>query len=111
MSAKGGRGEKKKQVSKSEKAGVQFPVTRLGRYLRKGRYAARIGAGAPVYTAAVLEVHSLRSCRPLPSLSCILDFDKDLKGFKDCPEVLFFHPRQIFSSLCILLGAITITST
>eukprot|EP00887_Chlorella_sp_A99_P000070 scaffold16.g70.t1 len=33
----------------------QFPVARIARYLRKGRYAERIGAGAPVYLAAVLE--------------------------------------------------------
>lgn len=37
-------------------AGVQFPVGRVHRYLRKGRYApGRVGAGAPVYMAAVLE--------------------------------------------------------
>ncbi|MFS7957070.1 putative transcription factor Hap3/NF-YB family [Helianthus anomalus] len=28
---------------------------RLGRYLKKGRYAQRVGTGAPVYLAAVLE--------------------------------------------------------
>ena len=32
-----------------------FPVGRVHRHLRIGRYAARIGAGAPVYLAAVLE--------------------------------------------------------
>jgi len=37
------------------KAGLQFPVGRIGRYLRKGKYATRMGAGAPVYLAAVLE--------------------------------------------------------
>eukprot|EP00884_Botryococcus_braunii_P016771 jgi/Botrbrau1/3778/Bobra.0183s0013.1 len=45
----------KKQVSKSAKAGLQFPVGRIARYLKKGKYASRIGAGAPVYLAAVLE--------------------------------------------------------
>merc|ERR1719145_400728 len=45
----------KKIVSKSSKADLQFPVGRITRYLRKGRYAGRIGAGAPVYLAAVLE--------------------------------------------------------
>ena len=43
------------QVTKSIKAGLQFPVGRMQRYLRKGRYAERIGSGAPVYLAAVLE--------------------------------------------------------
>jgi Histone H2A len=51
---KGGRGEKK-AVSSSAKAGLQFPVGRIGRYLRQGKYGTRIGGGAPVYLAAVLE--------------------------------------------------------
>jgi histone H2A len=42
-------------VSRSEKAGLQFPVGRISRFLRKGRYADRLGGGAPVYLAAVLE--------------------------------------------------------
>ncbi|GIM12044.1 hypothetical protein Vretimale_15429, partial [Volvox reticuliferus] len=42
-------------VSRSAKAGLQFPVGRIARYLKKGKYAERIGAGAPVYLAAVLE--------------------------------------------------------
>ncbi|KAJ7532106.1 hypothetical protein O6H91_14G072900 [Diphasiastrum complanatum] len=53
----GGRAKvnKKKSVSRSVKAGLQFPVGRLARYLKKGRYAQRVGGGAPVYLAAVLE--------------------------------------------------------
>jgi histone H2A len=51
---KGGRGDKK-STSASSKAGLQFPVGRIGRYLRQGKYATRMGAGAPVYLAAVLE--------------------------------------------------------
>ena len=87
-----GRGKDKgsgvKKVSRAQKAGLQFPVGRIARYLKKGRYAQvwrccpglrrpadsptprrhspphhptpaaapqRIGAGAPVYLAAVLE--------------------------------------------------------
>ena len=41
--------------SRSARAGLQFPVGRVHRYLRDGRYAKRVGAGAPVYLAAVLE--------------------------------------------------------
>ena len=53
---KGGRGgDKKQSTSSSAKAGLQFPVGRIGRYLRNGKYATRMGAGAPVYLAAVLE--------------------------------------------------------
>eukprot|EP01108_Squamamoeba_japonica_P001089 TRINITY_DN142_c0_g1_i1.p1 TRINITY_DN142_c0_g1~~TRINITY_DN142_c0_g1_i1.p1 ORF type:complete len:157 (+),score=75.54 TRINITY_DN142_c0_g1_i1:64-471(+) len=42
-------------VTRSTRAGLQFPVGRVHRHLRDGRYAARVGAGAPVYMAAVLE--------------------------------------------------------
>ena len=54
---KGGRGGKKggKSTSRSAKAGLQFPVGRIGRYLKKGKYATRVGAGAQVYLAAILE--------------------------------------------------------
>ena len=54
---KGGRGKKGKKSSggssRSSKAGLQFPVGRIHRYLKGS--APRIGAGAPVYLAAVLE--------------------------------------------------------
>jgi histone H2A len=52
---RGGGGPKKKAVSRSVRAGLQFPVGRIGRYLKLGRYAKRVGSGAPVYLAAVLE--------------------------------------------------------
>ncbi|VFQ76697.1 unnamed protein product [Cuscuta campestris] len=48
-------GPRKKSVTRSVRAGLQFPVGRIGRYLKKGRYAQRVGTGAPVYMAAVLE--------------------------------------------------------
>ncbi|KAI4981474.1 hypothetical protein ZWY2020_021966 [Hordeum vulgare] len=48
-------GPRKKSVSRSVKAGIQFPVDRIGWYLKKGRYAQRLGTGAPVYLTAVLE--------------------------------------------------------
>ncbi|PWA48546.1 histone H2A 6 [Artemisia annua] len=50
-----GAGSRKKSVTKSVKAGLQFPVGRIGRFLKKGRYAQRTGSGAPIYLAAVLE--------------------------------------------------------
>ena len=53
---KGGRGKTGiKSISRSSKAGLQFPVGRIARYLKQGKYAERVGAGAPVYLAAVLE--------------------------------------------------------
>ena len=41
--------------SRSAKAGLTFPVGRIARHLRKGRFAKNLGSGAPVYVAAVLE--------------------------------------------------------
>ena len=100
MSGRGKGKSAKKAISRSSKAGLQFPVGRIARYLKKGKvwfrpshatnkgllldtvfhhlwnrctkdadgsqtpwlmvvialqYASRIGAGAPVYLAAVLE--------------------------------------------------------
>ena len=55
----GGKGKsadkKSAAKSRSSRAGLQFPVGRVHRLLRKGHYAQRVGAGAPVYLAAVLE--------------------------------------------------------
>ena len=57
MAAGQGKGGKAKKPVKtrSSKAGLQFPVGRVHRYLKKGNYAQRVGAGAPVYLAAVME--------------------------------------------------------
>ncbi|XP_062912579.1 histone H2AX-like [Mobula hypostoma] len=56
MSGRGKTGKaKSKPKSRSSRAGLQFPVGRVHRLLRKGNYAERVGAGAPVYMAAVLE--------------------------------------------------------
>uniref|UniRef100_A0A8C5X5B5 Histone H2A n=1 Tax=Malurus cyaneus samueli TaxID=2593467 RepID=A0A8C5X5B5_9PASS len=52
--ATGGKARAKAK-SRSSRAGLQFPVGRVHRLLRKGNYAERVGAGAPVYLAAVLE--------------------------------------------------------
>ncbi|OXB63867.1 hypothetical protein ASZ78_004162 [Callipepla squamata] len=43
------------KLSRSSRAGVIFPVGRMMRYLKKGTYKYRIGVGAPVYMAAVIE--------------------------------------------------------
>ena len=43
------------QTTRSARAGLQFPVGRIARFLRTGGYTKRFGAGAPVYMAAVLE--------------------------------------------------------
>ena len=55
MSGRGKGKSGKTAQTRSSKAGLQFPVGRVARYLKQGKYATRIGAGAPVYLAAVLE--------------------------------------------------------
>ncbi|EDS34367.1 late histone H2A.3 [Culex quinquefasciatus] len=56
MSARGqGAKAKTKPRSRSDRSGLQFPVSRVHRYLKKGNYANIIGSGASVYLAAVLE--------------------------------------------------------
>jgi len=54
MSGRGGK-KRQKAVSKSARAGVLFPVSRMNRYLRRLSYRLRISAAAPVYQAAVIE--------------------------------------------------------
>lgn len=47
-SSSGGKaGGDSKAQSRSAKAGLQFPVGRVHRLLKKGNYAQRVGAGAP----------------------------------------------------------------
>ncbi|XP_062827127.1 late histone H2A.2.2 [Anolis carolinensis] len=57
MSGHGKQGGKARATSqsRSSRAGLRFPVARIHRFLRKGNYAKRVGAGASVYLAAVLE--------------------------------------------------------
>jgi len=56
--SKGGKVAKRtagKKISQSQRAGLQFPVGRVRRMMKKYRFAKRVGAGAPVYLAAVME--------------------------------------------------------
>jgi histone H2A len=54
-------GAKKKSGKKvggkgtSARAGLTFPVARVSKYLRKGRFAPRLGVGASIFTTAVIE--------------------------------------------------------
>ncbi|XP_013926859.1 PREDICTED: histone H2A-beta, sperm-like [Thamnophis sirtalis] len=49
------RGRRKPKTSRSCRAGLIFPVSRIDRFLRKGDYAERMGSGASVYMTAVLQ--------------------------------------------------------
>ena len=52
---KGKTSASRRFVTKSRRAGLQFPVGIIARFMKQGRHADRVGAGAPVYLAAVLE--------------------------------------------------------
>ncbi|XP_074649577.1 core histone macro-H2A.1-like isoform X2 [Tubulanus polymorphus] len=54
MSGRGGK-KRQKSLSRSARAGVLFPVARMHRYMKMRTHHTRIGAGAPVYMAAVIE--------------------------------------------------------
>ncbi|XP_078364118.1 histone H2A-like [Oculina patagonica] len=55
--AGGGKGKRTlgSKRSRSSRAGLQFPVSRVHRFLRLGKFSEHLAAGAPVYLAAVLE--------------------------------------------------------
>ena len=51
---KGGRGKKAgKSTSRSAKAGLQFPVGRVARYMRNQRIAKRMGSGAHAHVLSL----------------------------------------------------------
>ncbi|CAK9144103.1 unnamed protein product [Ilex paraguariensis] len=50
-----GKPKASKSVSRSQKAGLQFLVGRIARFLKACKNAERVGAGAPVYLSVVLE--------------------------------------------------------
>lgn len=54
MSGRAGK-VRKKPVSRSARAGVVFPVSRVCRYLKQAILKRRVAVGAPVYLSAVLE--------------------------------------------------------
>ena len=73
MSGRGkGKAKGTKSKSRSSRAGLQFPVGRIHRLLRKGNYAERVGAGAPVYLAAVLEYLSAEILELAGNAACLL---------------------------------------
>ena len=45
----------RRTISQSTRAGITFPIGRVGRYMRGGKFTQRTGAHAAVYLAAVLE--------------------------------------------------------
>ena len=69
--AAGGDSSSKSQ-SRSTKAGLQFPVGRVHRLLKKGNYAQRVGAGAPGISHLHQEIDIISFC--LVYLAAVLEY-------------------------------------
>ena len=100
---KGGRGSKSKSTTRSARAGLQFPVGRVARYMRKQNLASRLGGGAPVYLAAVLEY----LCAEILELAG--NAARDNKRARIIPRHLQLAVRND-EELNILLGNVTIAA-
>lgn len=105
-----GSGAAKKATSRSSKAGLQFPVGRIARFLKAGKYAERVGAGAPVYLAAVLEYLAAEVSSLSLSLHCysVIDFLVSdsfacLLGFERCLFIYFFNCRSRVSEFDVFM--------
>ncbi|KAG5282784.1 hypothetical protein AALO_G00059900 [Alosa alosa] len=103
-----GRGKKvaavkaKSSMTRSSRAGLQFPVGRIARLLRKGNYAKRIGSGASVYLAAVIEY----LCAEILELAG--NASKDNKKRRISPRHIQLAVRND-EELNTLLGGVTIS--
>ena len=101
MSSKGPKGQKGKggkSQSRSSRAGLQFPVGRISRFMRKRKLANRIGGDAPVYLAAVMEYLTAEV------LELAGNAAKDFKVKRIKPRQLhffFFFFLLFFSGFCI----------
>ena len=106
MSGKG-KGKKSRKgatgKSKSTKAGIQFPVGRIGRYLKKGGFAKRVGVGAPVFLAAVLEYLVAET------LELAGNAARDTKRMRIIPRAIQLAIRND-EELSKFLGGVTIAS-
>ena len=54
MAGKAGK-IRSKPKSNSSRCDLIFPVGRMTRYIKQGRYSSQVGVGAGIFTAAVLE--------------------------------------------------------
>ncbi|XP_034342218.1 histone H2A-like 3 [Arvicanthis niloticus] len=47
--------QRRPNISRSRRAELQFPVSRVDRFLREGKFSRRLSSSAPVFLAGVLE--------------------------------------------------------
>ncbi|KAI7811452.1 histone H2A, sperm [Triplophysa rosa] len=95
-------GKTKTSVTRSTRAGLQFPVGRIARLLRKGNFATRIGSGASVYLAAVIE-YLCAEVLELAGNAC-----RDNKKLRIAPRHIQLAVRND-EELNTLLGSVTIS--
>ena len=98
----------KTPTSKSSRAKLQFPVGRVARHMKNARVASRIGAGAPVYLAAVLE-YLTAEILELAGNAAIKKKKKNVDTVRITPRHLQFGIRND-EELDKLLGGVTIAS-
>ena len=102
--ATGGKGKSGgKQQTRSARAGLQFPVGRVARYMRNGGYAQRVGGGAPVFLCSVLEY----LCAELLELAG--NAAKDNKKSRITPRHVMLAAKND-DELSRLFGSVTIAS-
>lgn len=89
-----------KTKSRSSRAGLHFPVGRIYRLPHKGNCAERVGAGAPVYLAAVLEYLMAEILESADNAS----HDKKKTRIIPCHLQLAIHNEELNK----LLGGVTI---
>jgi len=100
---KGKSGPSAKSITKSSRAGLQFPVGRIARYMRQGNYAPRVGGAAPVYLASVLEYLTAEL------LELAGNAAKDNKKTRILPRHIMLAIKND-DELSRLLGSVTIAS-
>ncbi|KAH9315392.1 hypothetical protein KI387_024019, partial [Taxus chinensis] len=80
-----------------------FPVGRIARFLKNGRYAKHVGDGAPIYLAVVMEYLAVEV------LELARNAAQDNKKSRIIPRHILLTVRN-YEKLGKLLGSVTISA-